>query len=331
MTDANSQTAHQSSDPSRREFLIRAGVTAGGLALLGIPELTPRLAAAAVDQRTYAGGNFLLELDGQSVDFLKSTEGGFPRGEVVSEPAGPNPIVKKHIGQPKYQDIAIQCDPALPKPLFDWIAATLNLSYIRKNGAVITADFNYAEQSRLQFNNALITEFGVPTCDGASKEPGYFTVKFSPEFTTVIAGKGSAVKQPFAKTQKMWPSSNFRLTIPGLDCSRVSKIDAFTIKQKEPGKLEFPNLSLYVAEAFAGTFYAWLQEMVVKGNTGENNEKPGTLELLDPSLKPILTIYLHHLGIFGFAPEKPSAGVDTIRRVKVEMYCEQMTLLPLKG
>jgi hypothetical protein len=71
--------------------------------------------------------------------------------------------------------------------------------------------------------------------------------------------------------------------------------------------------------------------MVIKGNAGENNEKAGTLEFFDPTLKSTLfTIYFHHLGIFGFTPEKSEANAETIKRVKVEMYCEQMTLVPVK-
>ena len=63
----------------------------------------------------------------------------------------------------------------------------------------------------------------------------------------------TAVKSP---AQKQFLPSNFRLEIDGLDCTKVSKIDSFTVKQpiqtddigdkrdykKEPGKLEFPNL-----------------------------------------------------------------------------------------
>jgi hypothetical protein len=112
------KSPEESNGPSRREFLTRAGLLAGGMALLGVPALRPQLAASAtVDTRAYAAGTSALELDGQFIDFLKSSEGGFPRADVVSEPSGPNQFVKKHIGPPKYQDIAIQCDPAMPKPL----------------------------------------------------------------------------------------------------------------------------------------------------------------------------------------------------------------------
>ena len=254
-------------------------------------------------------------------------------------------MTKKHIGPPKFQDIAIQCDPVLPKPLFDWIAGTLTMSNVRKSGAIVTTDFNMNEQSRMQFNNALITEIDFPSFDANSRDPGYLTIKFAPEFTSPGAGKGTNVSANLKTAQKVWLPANFVLKIPGLDCSKVNKIEALTIKQKvvqdqvgqvrehlkEPAKLEFPNLVITLAESSAGSFYAWFQEMVLKGNTGENNEKPGTLDLMDPTMRnTLMTVYFHHLGIFGFTPEKAS-NADKIRTVKVEMYCEQITLTPLKA
>jgi hypothetical protein len=333
--------------PSRREFLTRAGIVAGGMAVLGIPGLRPA-AAEAAGQRSFTVGNFLLDLDGQIVESLRSAEGGFPKADVISMSVGPSGVVKKHVGPPKFEEIAIECDPVMPKPLFDWVNSALNMAPIRKSGAIVTADINRKEQSRLQFNNALITEVGFPTLDGSSKDPGSLTVKFAPEFTTPLAGKGADMSGMLnlKASQKAWLPGNFKLSIPGIDCSRVSKIDAFTIKQKaaqdtlgqvrdlakEPGKLEFPNLALYVAEASAGTFYAWFQDMVLKGNSGEQNERVGALELLDPGMKSVLlTVTFQHLGIFAFAPEKTASNVDAIRRVKVEMYCEQITLTPGKA
>lgn len=254
--------------PSRRDFLTRAGWLAGGMALMGVQGFRPQWAAAAVDARSFAATS-ALELDGQFIDFLKSAEGGFPRADVIQQPVGPNGFIKKQIGPPRYQDISIQCSPVLPKPLFDWIAATVSLSYPRKSGAIITGDFNRVEQNRLQFSNALLTEITIPACDGASKEAGYITLKWAPEFTAPLPGKGAAISAPPKNQQKAWLPSNFRLTIPGLDCSKVGKIDALTIKQsvsdgsmgamreKQPAKLEFPNLVITLAEFSAGTFYAW--------------------------------------------------------------------------
>jgi hypothetical protein len=335
------------SNPSRRDFLKTAAFLAGGMGFMSLHGLRLQPASAALDPRASVAGRYALELDGQFIDFLKAAEGGFPKSDVIAEPIGPSPFVKKHIGPPKYQDIVIQCNPVMPKLLFDWIVATLAHNYIRKNGTIVTGTFDYKEQSRLQFNNALISEVSFPACDGASKETAYMTVKFSPEFTKPLKGSGAVMKGSMVKAQqKLWLPANFRLTIPGLDCTKVSKIDAFTIKQsvkqdnigemrdyqKVPSKLEFPNLSIYVAESNAGTFYAWFEDMVIKGNAGEDREPDGTLELLSPNRQDVLlTVNFKHLGIFSFAPEKAEAGADQIRRVKVEMYCEQITFLPGKA
>lgn len=330
--------------PSRRDFLSRVGFLAGGMAVLSIPGFRTVALAATID-RSYSAGKFALELDGQFVGFLKSADGGFPKGEVVTELVGPSsPFPSKHLTSLKYQDIAIQCDPSLPKPLFDWISAALNKSYVRKNGAIITADFDYKERSRLQFNQALISEIGLPACDAASKDAGFLTVTFGPEFTTPSAGKGVSVTGAVgSKQQKNWSSGNFRLRIQGLEdaCKSVSKIEALVIKQtlaqnqvgemrdyqKEPAKMEFSNLVITVAESQAGPFYAWFEDFAVKGNNGQDRERPGILELLAPDLKEVLlTVNFSNLGIFSFAPDKQMAGGDAIRRVKVEMYCERLTL-----
>ena len=334
----------QDPGPSRRDFLTRAGIMAGGMAVLGATGFKPH-ALAATTERAFTVGTFLLEVEGQPVP-VRSAEGGFPKADVIAEPTAP--FVKKHIGPPKFEEIAVECDPVMPKSLFDWVNSTLNMTPLRKSGAIVTADFNRKEQSRLQFNNAVISEIAFPVLDAGSRETGFLTVKFAPEFTTPLAGKGTDVSGVLAQktASKAWLPANFKLTIPGLDCTRVSKIDAFAIKQKvvqdplgqtrdfvkEPGKLEFPNLAVYLPEASAGTFYAWFQDMVMKGNSAEQNERVGTLELLDPTLKgSLLTVTFQHLGIFAFAPEKVASATDAIRRVKVEMYCEQITLAPGKG
>jgi hypothetical protein len=148
--------------------------------------------------------------------------------------------------------------------------------------------------------------------------------------------------------QKSWLPSHFRLSIQGVEqaCKYVNKIESLVIKQatfqdqagqlrdfqKQPGKLEFPNLVITLAEAQAGPFYAWFEDMVIKGNAGEDRERPGILEFLSPDFKTILfSIQFSHLGIFSFAPQTAETISEAVKRVKVEMYCEQMTLTPAKA
>jgi hypothetical protein len=216
----------------------------------------------------------------------------------------------------------------------------------RKNGAIITADFNGVERTRLQFTNALFSEMTIPALDGSSKDPVFLTIKLSPEFTTMQAGKGGKLPLPQAGRTKQLMSANFKLDIDGLDCSKVMRIEPLTIKQtiatqdvgqirnleKEPARLDVPNLTFSVPESAAKTFYDYFQDMVIKGHADEQNEKRGKLELLDlQSKSSLLTITFEHLGIFGFTPQGSETNQDTIKRVKIEMYCEQITLTPGKG
>ncbi len=168
------------------------------------------------------------------------------------------------------------------------------------------------------------------------------TIKFAPEYTRHQTSTGSSLSPKFSMDQaiqKKWLPSNFRLKIDGLDCTRVNKIEAITVKQKvvenavgelrenekEPAYLEIPNLVVTLAESHSKEFYDWHENFVIKGNNGDDKERNGALEYLTPNLKDVLfTLTFKHLGIFKLCPEKVEAGGEAIRRVCAEMYCEGM-------
>ena len=144
------------------------------------------------------------------------------------------------------------------------------------------------------------------------------------------AGKGG---------QKQWSPANFKLQIDGLDCSKVSKVDSFTVKQtaqtddigdardylKQPGKLEFPNLTITLPEAGAQTWQAWFDDFVIKGNNTDAQEKNGSLVFFAPNNKDLLaTINFFNLGIYALGSDKAEANADQIKWVKAELYCERM-------
>src|SRR5262249_54672525 len=142
-------------------------------------------------------------------------------------------------------------------------------------------------------------------------------------------------------TQDMWLPSNFRLEIDGLDCTRVSRIDPFTVKQhavadqigdardflKEPGRIEFPNLAVTLAENAAATWLDWFERFVVKGNNADSQEKNGALVFLSPNRQTELArINFFNLGIFKIAHLKAEAAAEQIQRVTAALYCERMEL-----
>jgi hypothetical protein len=96
--------------------------------------------------------------------------------------------------------------------------------------------------------------------------------------------------------------------------------------ETEPASVEIPNLVVTVAESHAKEFYDWHQDFVINGNNGDDKERGATLEFLAPNLHDTLfTLTFQHLGIFKITPDKVEAGTESIRRVKCEMYCEDIT------
>jgi hypothetical protein len=299
--------------------------------------------AITKDNRAFIAGKFALELDSIRAGWLFKAEGGAAKAEVVNEKLGPDHIVKKHIGGVEYEEITVTCGSGMSKGIYEWIKHSFDHNYGRKNGAIVAADFNTQELSRLDFFNALISEIGFPALDAASKDPCKITLKFKPEYTRYKHGGGGKVSGGTYSTdqakQKQWLTSNFRLKIDGTDCSRVNKIEAITVKQKnvanpvgelrdyeqEPAHLEIPNLVITMPESHASEFFKWHESFVIKGENGDNKEKGGTLEYLTSDLKTVLfTINFEHLGIFKISPDSVESGSENIRRVKVEMYCENM-------
>ena len=334
----------ESRGASRREFLAGAGLTGVAMAAGAWPALAPAVASAAAgsaglpvaaDKRGYSAGKFAVELDGISAGFVASTEGGGAYSDVVNEKVGADHIVRKHIAGVKYEDISVTVGAGMSKGFYDWIKSTFAMSPERKNGAIVVADFSYKELTRVTFINALITEIGMPALDAGSKDPAKMTIKFAPEATRRSDKGGGSVPSGAGAKQKMWTPANFRLTIPGLDCTKVNKIEALTIKQaiignavgelrsqqKEPAAIDFPNLVVTLPDGFAKDWYDWHEDFVIKGNN--TKEKSGFLEYLTPDLKTVIfKLDFDGIGIFKLSPEKVEAGAESIRRVKAEMYVE---------
>jgi hypothetical protein len=282
--------------------------------------------------------NYFLSLDGVVCGILKSVEGGGISAAVIQEPAGQDDFIKKHIGPPNYEDVLLQIDFSLDRAVYDWITAAWSGKFVRKDVAIFGADSQMQVVSQREFFKSLITEITIPAMDASSKEPGYITLRLTPEYSRSTKLPGETRINTSQRQQKSWLPSNFRLDIGGLDCSRVSKLDALTVKQtvvqddigemreyiREPGKLEFPNLKVTLAESFAQSFIDWHNDFVIMGNSGESQEKTGSISLFDPSLTELARINFFNLGIFRLVPEKAQIQADQIKKIVFEMYCERI-------
>lgn len=299
--------------------------------------------------RAYVGNRFYLDLDHQAAGWLLTSEGGQASTESVNERLAGGHPVRKHAGNVKVDDIAITCGAAMSKPFYDWLEKSLQYDYSRKDGAIVTCDYDFQEIARLDFNEALIAEVGFPALDASSKEPGKFNLKIATEYAEMkYNASGAAPYQApiFPDKQKRWSAANFRLQIDGMDCKRVLKVDAITIKQnivenaigerliyqKEPAQIDFPSLIITIPENEIEPWYKWHKDFVMDGKSAPEAEKSGSLAFLTSNLgTELFSLSFSNLGIIKFTPDKHESASDKLRYVRVEMYCEAMTFKYLQS
>jgi hypothetical protein len=294
--------------------------------------------AGRTQLRSFTASHFALEIDGAFAGFMEQVEGGNAFSDVVEEPLSPAlSFRKKHIANPGYRAVTLEVGSDMRQPLADWIKATFNGSFQRKNGAIVAIDFTSTERRRVEFFNALITEVGLPALDAASKDAAKITIVLEPEYTRrVDPHPGKYAGQLCNAKQKAWLTSNFRLTIDGVDTSKTRAIDAPTMTVvfqeggegrdfgREPAYVSFSNVIVELPESAAQSFDQWFENFVIQGNAGDDQEKGGTLEYLTPNLSsPVLTLTFSHLGIFELAPNNAAAN-DQIKTLVAKMYVESM-------
>jgi len=294
-------------------------------------------------QQGFGVSRSALEVGGRFAGFLNSVEGGSAYSDVVEDKVGVDNIVHKHIAGVKYDNITITCGTGMTAAVYGAIKEMCNGNTFRFDSAIQSLDFDGNIVSLLQIMQGTLTEVGFPALDASSKDAARLTVKITPESTRRKMGSGKL--QVATKPAEKWLCSNFRLTIPGLDCKTVYKIGALTIKQQvtaatvgqqrisqqQPSVLEVPNLVVTLAESHAQSFYDWHEDFVINGHNGADKLKQATLELLTPDLKEALfTLTFHDLGIFRLDTANPEAGGENIRRVKAQMYCDRIDFVYAK-
>jgi hypothetical protein len=289
--------------------------------------------------RVYTAARYALELDGKVMGYIKSVDGGGITADVIGEQVGADYFTHKHIGQPKYEEFNVDLDFSLDAAFYACISNAWTGKASRDDYSVYTLDANNKVVRQDQYFNALITEVTFPKLDGSSKDSAYMTVKFAPEYSRSKKGSGKLNVPAGKGGPKKWLASNFRFEMGALPCDFVSQIDAFTVVQAvtrdmtgaqrgnliEPGKIEFPNLTIAISEAHAAEWQGWFDDFVVKGNNGDDREKNGSLAFLSADKQTVLAqVNFFNVGIFSLAPEPAEAGVETVRRLRAGLYLERM-------
>ncbi|CAN5698060.1 hypothetical protein BH11MYX2_BH11MYX2_21740 [soil metagenome] len=289
--------------------------------------------------RTYTAGRFALDIDGYNVGFLKKWSGLSMEANVVANDLGPDNLQKKHVSNIKWTHGKATVGIGMGKGMYEWIKAAFDKGFVRKNGTLTAADFDYKAQSQLTFMQALITGVTVPKLSGDSNDAAYFDIEFEAEQVRWAKAGGEVINGKIGPKQKAWLCQNFRVEIGDLPCNRIASVDSFTWKcgvapdqigttkepEKVPSKVLTPDIKFAINYADHQAWADAARKWFIDGEHEEANEMTGRIVFLKPNMKDELgSIDLVGLGFKKFADDDAEANSEKIKRFNVEMYCEGM-------
>lgn len=299
--------------------------------------------APKTQNRPYAAAHFALELDGKTdLGLFRSIEGGGVRADVMNYQYGHSLQKWRQVGKPKYEDIKVQVGMAMSKPFYDWVEKFFEGEAIQKTGAIVAADFYYAERARREFTGAMIKELVFPALTAKDNNPIFMTLTLAVEDIKFVQGKGRKINQGVGMhPQKEWTGHRFHFSLDGFEsaCRNTSKVDSFTIKQtvidyhsggfrapiKCASAMDFPNITFYIPESDAQPLYDQVAKRISDGELKDHSDKKaGYIQTYSQDGKPLVTLEFFDAEIVSVTPDKSDAGGEEVKQVKVELYTENM-------
>ena len=280
----------------------------------------------------------MVTVDGVAASFMKKFSGFDHEGEVMSNDMGPQLFQSKHLANFKWTPGKFTVGAGMGKGFWNWIKAALEKGYVRKNGSIVSGDFDYNARTELSWQDGLISSITIPKFDAAAKEAIYLDIEVEAEQVRIAPASGKINGQYGAK-QKAWLAPNFRLEIGGLPCDRVSTIDAMTWKcavatdhtgihrehAKVPAKITIPDLKFTVSAADYKPWADAAKKWFVDGEHLESNHMQGSITLLKPDMKGTAArLELGNLGFKKFVKGALEANSEKVDRIEIEMYMESL-------
>ncbi len=284
---------------------MRNGISPRLLAVASSCILMALSAAGAVPEGR-VGAFTVLELDGVVVGYVDALQVSTSDTGFLVDKAG----LARDVANLHANEITFQIGADMSKPMYDWIKASFDKSLGtvgRKDGAIIYADFNHKEMSRVTFRNALITEVGMPRLDVASTSPAVMTVTIQPESTSRTFPKKP--NQISEQKQKAWLCSNFRFEL-----GRVQLNAGLSGCQQSPmynRALDQPAVqvaSVTFDPQDLQAFVDWQQALYCSGLPQESNESTCTFTYLDPDGATLFTVTFASTGVLKLTPNTDATG-----------------------
>jgi hypothetical protein len=272
-----------------------------------------------------------LDLDGVSKGSLASTAGGVPVVEVATSVAGS--VVKKDVKSVSIEALRMEMAFGTFTGIQDWVDSAWNGKVVRKDGSVV-AD-RVTSKVVTDFTDALLTEVTIPALDASSKDVARFGIAVLPtQVERTELPKESKPRAPVKVPNLL--ASNFRVTLGDLPCTRIVRIDPFTVKsgaatslgtgrEREVGSaVNFPDLRVTFSATDAAHWEEYAQAVLKDGRIDDSEELSGSIEFLSANLKDVLaTLKLQNVGIKRLAPV-PASESEALR-YQADLYVEKIS------
>jgi hypothetical protein len=188
--------------------------------------------------------------------------------------------------------------------LLEWASEALEGRAVEKSGAIVLADHNFKERFHRPFVGATIEGVGFGAYDAKGKEGLYLTLMVNGALQPPAAAPDAIAYAP--EGAEGWQSDAFRVEIGGLPCSRVSRIEPFSVKLTAEGP-QPSHLIVYVPPEDAAPFQAW------QGAPGATVD--GAIESLGSAGQVLTTLRLSAISMVGLSADAGSSPP----RVRVEL------------
>jgi hypothetical protein len=276
-----------------------------------------------------------LAVDGKPCGPVKQWQGGDMRLAEVGQVA---------VGPDKFQVTAsvVACAPVSFEVLLPAAEPVMELMRDMCEGGTRTTTLVLSDMplgsttpaQALEISSALLTEIRFSALDAGSKELLSATLVFqgaSSRATDKVTSSTTTTPQPRATAVH-----GLRVQIPKVDASRVSRIEAFTIKRPfvsaplgtaaksttaSPGRVVFPHLFATVAFTDSRGLTLWRDEAIAARSP---LERDSTLTVIDPTGADVLTFHLTRLGMVGVGVVP--VGDQAQRKMQVELSCERIVI-----
>ncbi|HUL51771.1 MAG TPA: hypothetical protein VLT83_00045 [Opitutaceae bacterium] len=291
--------------------------------------------AASTATRPYASSHFCVEIDGVNCGSVEKCEGGDLRASVVVESPAGGALPKKHIASPACAPLVLTVGIPFDPVVAAWITDLCANGTTRKTVRLLEYDVSMQFRAGVEADNTALVEVDFPAFDASDKSPALLTLVLAPGSTQPLtsdtpAATTATTTVAYAAVARKSPVTVFAYTvaIDGIGTSYVNRIEPITIKRSlaAGAATEFSDFTVSLGAADAAPWQSWFNDFVVNGNSGDAQEKNGTLTLVDVNLKPVLALQFSHLGMVRLSPSPYDSTADAIRMDQAEMYYEALTL-----